>query len=258
MLIQSFNVNGVRAAFKKGFREWMNQYGGDIIGLQETKAWVEQLSQEHLFVEKYEPLILSKPEKKGYSGVGFYTKIKESKITCPFFNNHFDAEGRVIQLKTSLFTLLNVYFPNGAASPERLQYKMNFYQAFLEKCQQMLKEGQNLIVMGDVNTAHQEIDLAHPRENEKKSGFLPIEREWISQFLKIGFVDSFRYLNPNVEKAYSWWDLKTAARQRNVGWRIDYIFLSEKLVPFLTEASILTEVMGSDHCPVQVRLNLSC
>jgi exodeoxyribonuclease-3 len=238
MKIHSFNVNGLRAICKKGFLEWLTTDGGDIVGLQETKVWYEQLSQDIHHIKGYQDLILSSPERKGYSGVGVYHKLKEASFSTAFFNNDFDKEGRVIELKTPFFTLLNVYFPNGGASPERLDYKMRFYAEFLERCKTLLKNGTPLIVMGDVNTAHQEIDLAHPKENEKKSGFLPIERNWVAQFLEAGFIDTFRYFYPNKKEAYSWWDMKTRARERNVGWRIDYIYTSYDLEKHLKSARI--------------------
>jgi exodeoxyribonuclease-3 len=167
----------------------------------------------------------------------------------------FDREGRIIRTDYPEFIFLNVYFPNGKASAERLQYKMDFYEAFFQYMQNLILEGKKVIVCGDVNTAHEEIDLARPKENENTSGFLKMEREWISRFIDMGMVDTFRFFNKEGGK-YSWWDYKTRARERNVGWRIDYIFISENLRPFLKNAFILSEVKGSDHCPIGIELEI--
>lgn len=252
----SFNINGIRAGFRKGLKEWILQYQPDFVGLQETKAWPEQLKAHESELEDYY-FFLSKCHRKGYSGVGVYCKEQPEEVIYNFFNDpHFDCEGRVIFMRFAGYVVLNVYFPNGVAKTERLNYKMAFYGKFLEKVQQLVRQGEKVLVMGDVNTAHKPIDLARPKENTKNSGFLPEERAWIDDFLSIGMIDTYRHFFPHKPEVYSWWDLKTAARERNVGWRIDYIFASDNLQPCLKSADILAHVPGSDHCPVELKLEI--
>lgn len=253
MKILSWNVNGVRAVFKKGFADWIQQTQPDILCLQETKAEVHQLPIEINALSAYHHDWVSSKTRKGYSGVGLFSKTAPLHIASGFGIQRFDEEGRVQSADFGDFLLFNVYFPNGKASPERLQYKMDFYHAFLSHLTTLLEKGKRIIVVGDVNTAHTAIDLARPKENEKVSGFLPIEREWIDQLLAQGFVDSFRTLHPEGGH-YSWWDLKSGARERNVGWRIDYVFVSENLFGRVKSAFMLPDVMGSDHCPVGVEI----
>jgi len=244
----SWNVNGLRAAHKKGFLEWLLGERPDILCLQETKAAPDQLPAELLHVPGYDAHFAS-AERRGYSGVASYAKIAPREVRPGFGVKKFDAEGRTQALDYGDFLLYNVYFPNGKASPERLRYKMAFYEAFLKHVDRLRKKGENIIICGDVNTAHKEIDLARPKENEKISGFLPEERAWIDKLLARGFVDTFRLFNDEPAQ-YTWWDLKTRARERNVGWRLDYFFVSEDFASNVKKAFILPEVMGSDHCPV--------
>ena len=192
-------------------------------------------------------------ERKGYSGVMLFCKQDPSEVEYGIGVEKFDIEGRVIIAKYDAFTLLNVYFPNGRSSPERLDYKMDFYETFLKFVDKLKAKGKHLVICGDLNTAHKEIDLAHPKENENNSGFLPIEREWIDKFLKQGYIDTFRKFNKDPGN-YSWWDYKTRARERNVGWRLDYFFISKSLKNKLRSGFILPEVMGSDHCPIGIDL----
>jgi exodeoxyribonuclease-3 len=248
----SWNVNGIRAAYKKGILEWFKKTNPDILCLQETKAHPDQLVDELKNVKGYESYF-SSAEKKGYSGVVTYTKAKSLNIKQGIGIEKFDSEGRFIITEFKEFILFNIYFPNGKASKERLQYKMDFYDAFLKYCKKMLKQGKKIVVCGDVNTAHEEIDLARPKENSQTSGFLPEEREWIDKFLAAGFIDTFRMFNKEPEN-YTWWDMITRARERNVGWRIDYFYASENLRDNIKSASILPEVMGSDHCPIELEL----
>ena len=253
----SFNINGIRAAFRKGLKEWIREYQPDFIGLQETKAWKEQLKESEFNLENYH-FYLSQCHRKGYSGVGAYCKEKPLEVLYDFFGDPlFDCEGRVIFLRFAHYIVLNVYFPNGVSGKERLAYKMAFYGKFLEKVSALIQAGEKVIVMGDVNTAHTPIDLSRPKENMKNSGFLPEERAWIDDFLGIGMIDTYRYFFPDKIEVYSWWDLKTAARERNVGWRIDYIFSSENLRGALAGAEVLSHVPGSDHCPVELKLQIS-
>jgi len=250
----SWNVNGIRAVHKKGFLDWFKKENPDILCLQETKASEEQLVDELKNPPGYSSYF-SSAEKKGYSGVAVYTKQKPEKIEKGFGINKFDSEGRVLIADYKKFVLLNVYYPNGKASPERLQYKLDFYDAFLEYAEGLRKKGKNLVICGDVNTAHKEIDLAHPKENETTSGFLPVEREWMDKFFSHGYVDTFRMFN-NEPEQYTWWHVITRARERNVGWRIDYFFVNEEFRKNVKSASIMPEVMGSDHCPIGIEISV--
>jgi len=248
----SWNVNGIRAIYKKGFLDWFKKDNPDILCLQETKAHPDQLTDELKNVEGYESHF-SWAEKKGYSGVVTYTKLKPVKVQQGIGIKQFDSEGRFIVTEFKEFTLFNIYFPNGKASKERLQYKMDFYDSFLKHCKKLLKQGNKIVICGDVNTAHKEIDIARPKENSNVSGFLPEEREWMDKFLEAGFLDTFRMFNDEPEQ-YTWWDIITRARDRNVGWRIDYFYISDNLKKNLVSASIHSSVMGSDHCPIEIEL----
>ncbi|NWG29846.1 MAG: exodeoxyribonuclease III [Ignavibacteriaceae bacterium] len=250
--ILSWNVNGIRAIQKKGFLDWFKKENPDILCLQETKAHPDQLDDELKNIPGYESYF-SSAEKKGYSGVVTYTKLKPKSVQQGIGVKKFDSEGRFIITEFDEFTLFNIYFPNGKASAERLQYKMDFYETFLKHCKKLLKECKKIIVCGDVNTAHKEIDLARPKENSETSGFLPQEREWIDKFLAAGFIDTFRMFNQEPEQ-YTWWDMVTRARERNVGWRIDYFYISENLREKITSAKIHQDVMGSDHCPISIEI----
>jgi len=248
----SWNVNGIRASHKKGLLDWFKKENPDILCLQETKAHPDQLVDELKNVDGYNSYF-SSAEKKGYSGVVIYTKHKPVNIQHGIAIKKFDSEGRFVITEFNEFVLFNIYFPNGKASPERLKYKMDFYDAFLKHCKKLLKQGKKIVVCGDVNTAHKEIDLARPKENSQTSGFLPEEREWIDKFLAAGFMDTFRIFNQEPEN-YTWWDMVTRARERNVGWRIDYFYASENLKNNIKSASIHSSVMGSDHCPIELEL----
>jgi len=250
--IISWNVNGLRAAYRKGFLEWLLRERPDVLCLQETKAAPDQLPPELKEVQGYHAYFAS-AERKGYSGVALYTRLEPRDIRGGFGPKRFDVEGRTQLADFGDFLLFNVYFPNGKASKERLRYKMAFYDAFLKRVDKLKAKGENIIICGDVNTAHKEIDLARPKENEKVSGFLPEERAWLDRFVARGFVDAFRMFNREAGQ-YTWWDLKTRARERNVGWRIDYFFVSENFEGNVKAACILPEVMGSDHCPISLEV----
>lgn len=250
----SWNVNGIRAVYKKGFYQWFVSEKPDILCLQETKATSDQFPDELQNVEGYS-VYFAEAEKKGYSGVALYSKVKPEKIETGFGIQRFDTEGRILIAYYDAFVLYNIYFPNGKASKERLQYKMEFYDAFLEHAENLRKKGKSIVMCGDVNTAHTEIDLARPKENENVSGFLPEERAWIDTFIAHGYTDTFR-LFIKEGGHYSWWDYKTKARERNIGWRIDYFFVSNDLVPKVKDAFILDKVEGSDHCPVGIILEV--
>ncbi len=250
----SWNVNGVRAVRRKGFLEWLYQETPDMLCIQETKAQPEQLDEELKQPQGYQAY-WNYPERAGYSGVATFSREEPRSIRYGFNIAGFDTEGRVLVTEYPTFTLLNIYFPNGKKDAERLRYKMDFYDVFLDFAGGLKAAGKKLVICGDVNTAHKEIDLARPKANENISGFLPVEREWIDKFIARGFVDTFRYFNQAPDQ-YTWWDMKSGARERNVGWRLDYFFVSENLLPSVTTAFIKSEVMGSDHCPVGIILKV--
>ena len=250
--ILSWNVNGLRAVLKKNFLVWLQKESPDVLCLQETKVLPAQLPPDVARLPGYDVQI-NAAERPGYSGVMTFSKIKPVSVNKGFNVPRYDDEGRVLETEYPEFTLFNIYFPNGKMGPHRLKYKMEFYDEALKYFLKLKKQGKKIVVCGDVNTAHQPIDLAHPRENEKISGFLPEERQWMDKFVAQGFIDTLRVFNQKPQQ-YSWWDIRSGARARNVGWRIDYHFISEDLKKHLTEAFILPDVMGSDHCPVGIVL----
>lgn len=250
----SWNVNGVRSAERKGFISWLTASGYDVVGIQETKVSDHAvLSKALRHPDGYQSYWHGATEKLGYSGVAVYTKEKPQSVRTDFGKNLLSVEGRVLELDYGGLVFLAVYFPNGKASPARLEYKLNFYREFLTHIKQLRVAGRSIIFGGDVNTAHCEIDLARPRANEKISGFLPVERAWLDELEQAGFVDSFRHFS-DAAGQYTWWDQKSRARERNVGWRIDYFFVSDDLLPRLKRAFILADVLGSDHCPIGIEL----
>jgi exodeoxyribonuclease-3 len=250
----SWNVNGLRAVYKKGFLDWFTKERPYILCIQETKAAQEQLPSDLKNIQGYHTYYRS-AERKGYSGVALFTKAEPATISAGFGINRFDSEGRIQMADYKSFVLFNIYFPNGKASMERLRFKMEFYDAFLYFADKLKRKGKRLVICGDVNTAHKEIDLARPKENEKISGFLPQERAWIDKLVNHGYVDTFRMFNHKPGQ-YTWWDLKTKARERNVGWRIDYFFVSDNFRKNVKRSYILPEVMGSDHCPIGIDITV--
>ena len=249
MKIISWNVNGIRAVARKGnLQEVFNGEQPDILCLQETKAHPSQLTESIRHPERYVSYF-SSAEKKGYSGVATFCRDEALSVRTDFVEPGFGEEGRILVTEHPDFLLYNIYFPNGKASDERLSYKMDFYEACLRDVVRAVESGKNVIICGDVNTAHTEIDLARPKENAKISGFLPKERAWIDRLIAAGFMDTFRLFEPEGGH-YSYWDLKSRARERNVGWRIDYFFVNAELVDRVSATSHLTEIYGSDHCPV--------
>ena len=250
--ILCWNVNGIRAASRHGFLEWLYRESLDILCLQETKAHPEQLGRDLQEPHGYHAY-WNYPERKGYSGVATFTREKPLRVLNDFGVQDFDIEGRVIISEYPQFILFNVYFPNGKKDESRLRYKMDFYDFFLDFVESLRQKGGKLIICGDFNTAHKEIDLARPKENENVSGFLPIERAWMDKLVAHGYIDTFRHFNKEPNQ-YTWWDLKSRARERNVGWRIDYFFVTENLLGSVSKAFIMPEVMGSDHCPIGIIL----
>jgi exodeoxyribonuclease-3 len=247
-----WNVNGIRAVVKKGFLQWLQKESPDILCLQETKASPENLTKDLLEPPGYQTY-WNYPERKGYSGVATITKEKPVRAQNGLGIKAFDTEGRIIISEYPEFTLCNVYFPNGKQGAERLKYKLDFYDVFFNYMEPRRLRGEKLIFCGDVNTAHQEIDLARPKENSKISGFLPVERAWLDKLVAHGYIDIFRQFNGGPGQ-YTWWDMKTGARARNVGWRIDYFFITENLLSQVAKAFIMPDVTGSDHCPIGLAL----
>jgi exodeoxyribonuclease-3 len=253
MRLVSWNVNGIRSAIRKGFWEWLADEAPDVVCLQETRIHAGQLSEEMRLPAGYHAFWHA-GERKGYSGVATLSREQPLAVHEGFGRPDFDAEGRVLRTEHPCFTLINAYFPSGRRGQERVAFKIEFYDALLDFCAGLRAEGQQLIVCGDLNTAHQPIDLARPKQNQKTSGFLPEEREALSRWLEGGFVDIFRHLHPDAEE-YTWWTYLFDARARNVGWRIDYFLVAEGLVPYVQDARILKDVLGSDHCPIELQLS---
>ncbi|NFD85956.1 exodeoxyribonuclease III [Clostridium botulinum] len=252
MRIYSWNVNGLRAVAKKNFIEWIGEESPDILCIQETKLQENQLEDNIKNIDGYYSYF-SFAVKKGYSGVATYTKVKPISVKHSIGIEKFDSEGRILITEFKDFTLLNIYFPNGQRDEERLQYKLDFYEALFNYCDELVKKGKKLVICGDYNTAHNEIDLKNPKANEKTSGFLRIERDWLDKIIERGYTDTFRNMNPDKIK-YSWWSYRFKARERNAGWRIDYHFVSNNLLDRVENTEILNEVYGSDHCPVMLEL----
>jgi len=250
----SWNVNGIRAIHKKGFIDWVNLIRPDILCLQETKAEESQLPPELINIDDYNSYFCA-AAKKGYSGVGLYSQMKPVSVDRKFGIGKYDTEGRILIADYDIFVLFNIYFPNGQMSEERLRYKLGFYDVFLDFVDGMNTAGRNIVICGDVNTAHTEIDLSHPRENSKISGFLPEERAWIDKFLSHGYYDTFRLFN-NAGGYYTWWSPLTRARERNIGWRIDYFFVNKRFIGNVRSANIFKEVQGSDHCPIALQIEI--
>ncbi len=250
----SWNVNGLRAIDKKGFREIFSKEEFHILALQETKVQEHQIPEGLKDVEGFYSY-WSFAQKRGYSGVALYTKTEPLEVSYGIGEPEFDQEGRIIIARYPWFWLYNIYFPNGQMSDERLQYKLRFYEALFEHSDRLVANGERVVICGDFNTAHNEIDLKNPKANSKRSGFLPIERQWMDEIVRRGYVDTFRHLHPD-KVEYSWWSYRFNAREKNVGWRIDYFFISQNLLPALREAFILGDIYGSDHCPVGVVLEV--
>jgi exodeoxyribonuclease-3 len=254
MNIVSWNVNGLRALVKKGQFEWLVNQQFDIFCLQETKSHPEQLDEIVKNPAGYFSYFDHSKLKKGYSGVAIYSKVKPEKVEYGLGIPEYDQEGRLLVAYYKDFVLLNGYFPNGGGGPKRLDFKLRFYDKFFEFIEKLRKNNKKVIFCGDINTAHTAIDLARPKENENNTGFLPIERAWLDKVVSNGYVDTFRNLHPDKKESYTYWDMKTFARDRNVGWRIDYFFVSSTLVKKIKDAKIFDSILGSDHCPVSLVL----
>ena len=257
----SWNVNGIRAGLRKGFWDRVNELNADIISIQETKADESIMSSGILDTANYGDMRFHSAQKKGYSGVATIVKsnsAEEYEYQAGIGNTDFDIEGRCIITKYTVddldFTLVNGYYPQGGRGPHRIEYKIQFYKEVKELCNKLRKQGEKIILCGDFNTTVADIDLARPGPNRKTTGCLPEEREALDWFLKDGYLDSFRHFYPDKADMYTYWDQITRARERNVGWRIDYFLVDQDLLPILKSAEIHTDTMGSDHCPVSITL----
>jgi len=252
MKIVTYNVNGIRAAMKKGFVEWLMEENADVVCLQEVKALEEQADLEGIKALGYE-IYWNAAEKKGYSGVAIFTKIKPESVSVGMGVEKHDREGRLHKLNFGKFSLINSYFPSGSSGDERQAFKYEYLADFSAYIKELRKTEPNLVICGDVNICHLEIDIHNPKTNKNTSGFLPEEREWVTNFLVSGFVDCFRQFDESPDH-YSWWSYRAASRQRNKGWRIDYFFASESLKADLIDCKILPDVKHSDHCPVRLEI----
>jgi exodeoxyribonuclease-3 len=257
MRVLSWNVNGIRAVEKRGFVRWVQDESPDILCIQETKASPEQLSGDLIRpVDKEGKPYFSywaSAKKKGYSGTAIYSRLEPLEVR-PLGIPAFDDEGRVLQADYQDFVLICAYFPNSQDEGARLEYKLDFCASMLKHCNSLTAKGRHLVLCGDYNIAHTPIDLARPKENEGNAGYLPGERAWMDTFTGAGYVDTFRYFRPGEGGHYSWWSYRGGARDRNVGWRIDYHCVDPGFMPRVRSAIIRSEVRGSDHCPIELEL----
>lgn len=253
MKIITWNVNGIRACAKKGLQKFIEEQSPDILCLQETKAHLEQVEPD-LQSLKFTFFDWSSAQRKGYSGVATFANRQPLQVQHGWGQDEYTNEGRIVWTDHGEFDLYNIYFPNGGSGEERHLFKQKFLKDLNAHLKAQLKLGKQIIVVGDYNVAHREMDVYDPVRLSKESGFLPEERQWMDDFLKLGFIDSFRYFHPNSKDRYSWWSYRELARISNRGWRIDYICVSEGLKPRLLSADILDSVEGSDHCPVIIEL----
>ncbi len=255
MKLISWNVNGLRAVVNKGFKEFFKEIDADIFCIQETKMQEEQLDENILEIFEGYNAYWNSAEKKGYSGTAIFTKQKPLNVTYGIGKEEHDKEGRVITLEFEKFYMVNIYTPNSKRELERLDYRQLWedeIRAYLLK----LKENKSVVMCGDLNVAHTEIDLKNPKTNRKNAGFTDEERAKMTELLNAGFVDTYRYKYPEVEGKYSWWSYMFHAREKNAGWRIDYFIVSENLKDKIEDAKILDDIYGSDHCPVELDLNI--
>ncbi|GAA4830572.1 exodeoxyribonuclease III [Algivirga pacifica] len=254
MKIISYNVNGIRAAIRKGLIEWLGEEQPDIICFQEVKAEKEQVELEAFKELGYKYIDWFSATKKGYSGVAIFSKIPPVKVHHGMGISAYDEEGRSIRIDYENFSLINTYFPSGTSGEERQDFKYRFLDDYFLYTQEIQKEQPNLLICGDFNICHKEIDIHNPKRNQKTSGFLPEERAWVSKFIEdVGFFDTFRAFVEDPHR-YSWWTYRAGARKKNLGWRIDYFMASNTLKEHITNADILDQVVHSDHCPVTVEV----
>lgn len=252
--IVSYNLNGIRSAINKGLTDWLKESSPDILCIQETKAQPDQVDVADFVRLGYTDYWHS-AEKKGYSGVLIFCREKPDHVEIGMGHSDYDREGRVIRADFGEISVLDVYIPSGTTGDIRQDVKMEFLDNFLAYLTQLRKSRPKLLVCGDFNIAHNEIDIHNPKGNKNNSGFLPEERAWVDKFLESGFVDSFRHMNPEAT-IYSWWSFRSNAREKNLGWRLDYHMLTLELAPHLSGAGIINEAKHSDHCPVWVDLDI--
>lgn len=245
-------MNGLRSVIRKGSFQWIQSQNFDVICLQEIKACKEQLPPDKQEIQGYESY-WNCASRRGYSGVVTFTRRKPIEVVYGLGDDIFDGEGRVIRIKFPEYYLFNVYFPSGQRGLERVDYKLQFYECLLDQCIKLHRQGNNIIITGDFNTAHREVDLSNPKSNQKTSGFLPVERAWVDRYLDNNFVDIYRNRYPD-RVQYTWWTYTTSARIRNIGWRLDYFLVSHTLVDEVLDVVIHDDVLGSDHCPVQLQI----
>lgn len=255
--ISSWNVAGIRACEKKGFHDWVSQSNPDIICLQETKALPEQLSEELVNPKKYDATY-APAQRKGYSGVATWVKNGiDYEHTEGLGIEEFDCEGRTLITEFEDFILFNCYFPNGKRDHSRVPYKLDYSREVASQALKLKKKSKKeIIITGDYNTAHHEIDLANPKTNKNTTGFLPIEREWMDEFSQQGFTDLFRHFTPDENGHYTWWTYRSNCRERNIGWRIDYFWGSNDIISKVKSCTISSDVLGSDHCPINLKIQL--
>ncbi len=254
MKIVSWNVNGLRAVMRKGDWAWVATSSAHLVCLQEIKSYETQIIHDYPdSLDGYHTYFHS-AERAGYSGVLSLAAYPPDEVIFGLGESRFDVEGRALLTRFGDIWVINVYVPNGKRDHSRVGYKLEFYDLLLRKAQQIVKEGEGVVICGDINTAHQEIDLTHPKENENTTGFLPEERAWISRFIEEGFHDVYRERYPE-RVQYTWWSYQTRARDRNVGWRLDYFLVSENLLPRVKKVEIFDQVMGSDHCPIGLEID---
>ncbi|MFI3257912.1 MAG: exodeoxyribonuclease III [Spirochaetales bacterium] len=250
--IISWNVNGIRAAEKKDFLNWLHTSDADVVCLQETKANPTQLSENLLAPEGYHAYWAS-AKRPGYSGVAIYSKKEPDNVTVMGVEE-FDCEGRTLAAHYGNTVVISAYFPNSQDAGARLNYKLDYCAAMLTMCNELVANGKNIILCGDYNIAHKPIDLANPKTNEKNAGYLPEERAWMDTFTSAGYTDVFRHFCDEAQQ-YTWWSYRFKARERNIGWRIDYTCVNQDFISEVKSSAILQNVMGSDHCPVSISLN---
>ena len=254
MKITTWNVNGIRAAVGKHAFDWLENFKPEVLCLQEIKAKEDQIDKD-IFSSLGYQAAWNPAERPGYSGTGTIYLKKPEKIKFGMGIDRFDHEGRITQFTYPEFELFNIYFPNGGQDNQRVPFKLDFYEQLLEKCKNLMAEGREIIITGDFNTAHKEIDLKNPKANEKNTGFLPEERVWLDHYLENGFIDVFRRLYPE-EVIYTWWTYRFSARSKNIGWRLDYFLVTKGISDMTSNVITHLDVMGSDHCPVTLELKL--
>ena len=253
MRVVSWNVNGIRACESKGFSKWLAESAADVVGVQEVRAAHEQVPEALRSAPGWHLHVVA-GEKPGYSGVGLFARRPPDEVDTSLGEARFDREGRLQIARFGRLVVVNVYFPNGNGTERdnsRIPFKLDFYRALFDKVERLRRGGKRVLVLGDFNTAHREIDIARPKENAETSGFTPVEREELDRWIRAGWVDTFRRFEPGPNH-YSWWSQRFGVRARNVGWRIDYVLASPNVLPHLRAGFLHPHVMGSDHCPVGV------